>query len=130
MQNEESQKVIHRFFQVVDTLIEAKVIKSVLKFTQLYGINYWNFATNKKSPERDMFQLEWFNILVREYGVNAHWLLTGEGKMFTPEYRFFIDKKIKEVAAQKAISDAKKKLNLKRGRPTHEVSAAIKKLSH
>lgn len=82
MQSEESQATVQRFFAAVHALIERKRLRGVQTFTRRYGINRRNFLTLEKQPERDMFQLEWFSALVRDWGVSARWLLTGEGEMF------------------------------------------------
>lgn len=82
MQSATSQAVIRRFFVAVRTLIEQKRLRGIQTFTRRYGINRRNFLTLEKQPERDMFQLEWFTALVRDWGVSARWLLTGDGEMF------------------------------------------------
>lgn len=82
MQSEESQATVRRFFAALRTLIEGKRLRGMQTFTRRYGINRRNFLTLEKQPERDMFQLEWFTALVRDWGVSARWLLTGEGEMF------------------------------------------------
>lgn len=82
MQSATSQAVIRRFFVAVRTLIEQKRLRGLQTFTRRYGINRRNFLTLEKQPERDMFQLEWFAALVRDWGVSARWLLTGDGEMF------------------------------------------------
>ena len=82
MQSVDSQAVIRRFFVAVRTLIEQKRLRGIQTFTRRYGINRRNFLTLEKQPERDMFQLEWFTALVRDWGVSARWLLTGDGEIF------------------------------------------------
>jgi hypothetical protein len=54
-------------------------------FTDRYGINRWNLNTLQKEPQRDIFQAAWLAYLVRDYGVSAHWLLTGEGQPLTED---------------------------------------------
>lgn len=54
-------------------------------FTDRYGINRWNLNTLQKEPQRDIFQAAWLAYLVRDYGVSAHWLLTGEGQPQTED---------------------------------------------
>lgn len=80
MQTEESQKVIRRFFEALYLLKDRKLIRGKQTFTNRYKINRWNLNTLEKEPERDMFQTAWLTYLVRDYGVSAVWLLTGEGE--------------------------------------------------
>ena len=83
MQTVDSQKVIKRFFEAIYALKEAKLIRGKQTFTRAYGINRWNMNTLEKRPESDIFQTSWLTYLVRDYGVSATWLLTGNGNMFT-----------------------------------------------
>ncbi len=79
MQSAESQQVVRRFFEALYYLKEQKIIRGKQTFTRRYGINRWNMNTLEKEPERDMFQSAWLTYLVRDYGINATWLLTGAG---------------------------------------------------
>lgn len=82
MQTQDSQKIIKRFFQTLAFLKEAKVIRGKQTFTREHNINRWNMNTLEKNPSSDIFQVAWLTYLVKDYGINAHWLLTGEGDMF------------------------------------------------
>lgn len=82
MQNNDSQKVVARFFESIYRLKADKVIRGKQTFTRKYGINRWNFNTLEKEPERDIFQAAWLTYLVRDYNVSARWLLTGEGEFY------------------------------------------------
>ena len=82
MQTQDSQKIIKRFFQTLAFLKEAKVIRGKQTFTREHNINRWNMNTLEKNPSSDIFQAAWLTYLVKDYGINAHWLLTGEGDMF------------------------------------------------
>ena len=63
----------------------AGMIGGKKTFTDRYGINRWNLNTLQKEPQRDIFQAAWLAYLVRDYGVSAHWLLTGEGQPLTED---------------------------------------------
>lgn len=78
-----SQKVVARFFEVLEELRRQKKIRGMKTFTDLYGIDRRNMAKLKKDYSRDIFQVEWLGVLVEVYGVNAEWLLTGKKGMFT-----------------------------------------------
>lgn len=82
MQNNDSQKIVKRFFEAIYRLKADKVIRGKQTFTRKYGINRWNFNTLEKEPERDIFQAAWLSYLVRDYNVSARWLLTGEGEFY------------------------------------------------
>lgn len=80
MQTEDSQKIVNRFFEALGILKAAGKIGGKKTFTDRYGINRWNINTLQKEPQRDIFQAAWLAYLVRDYGVSARWLLTGEGE--------------------------------------------------
>ena len=82
MQTEDTQRIIKRFFQTLDFLKEAKVIRGRQTFTRMHGINRRNMNTAEKNPASDMFQTAWLTYLVEDFGISANWLLTGKGNMF------------------------------------------------
>ena len=81
MQTEDSQKIIKRFFEVLEYLKENKVIRGRQTFTRAYDINRRNLYQLEKNLASDIFQSAWLTYLVQDYGVSAHWLLTGRGSM-------------------------------------------------
>lgn len=84
MQKEDSQIIIRRFFEAIQILKRNRIIRGKATLCKKYGLNPWNFNTEEKYPERDMFQVAWLNYLVRDYKVSAEWLLTGKGAFFAP----------------------------------------------
>lgn len=82
MQNNDSQKIVKRFFEAIYRLKIDGAIRGKKTFTEKYGINRWNLNTLEKAPERDIFQAAWLTYLVKDYGVSAKWLLTGEGEFY------------------------------------------------
>lgn len=86
MQNEQSVRIVRRFFEAVELLKANKIIRGKQTFTRRYDINRRNFHTCEKQPERDIFQVAWLENLVRDYKVSSLWLLTGQGSFFDTGY--------------------------------------------
>lgn len=80
---EANRPIVARFFEALDALAAMSKIKSIRAFCISYGIDRRNLDVLRKSEERNLFQTFWLIPLVDEYGVNARWLLTGKGKMFS-----------------------------------------------
>ena len=89
MQTEDSQKVVRRFFEALQVLKRERIIRGKQTFTARYGINRWNLNSLEKDTSRDIFQPAWLSYLVKDYGVSATWLRTGEGEPL----KWLIDKK-------------------------------------
>ena len=83
MNTPDSILVINRMYKALDAVIQKGEIRGVATFTNQHDINRRNFCTVRKRPESDMFQVAWLTYLVRDFGVSAHWLLTGFGDMFS-----------------------------------------------
>lgn len=82
MNSDESIKVILRFYEAVEKLIETGQIRGKQTFTNKYGINRRNFTFVEKNPQSNMFQIAWLGHLIRDYNVSSEWLMTGDGQMF------------------------------------------------
>lgn len=80
---EANRPIAERFFEALDALIAMSKIKSIRSFCDSNGIDRRNLEALRKSKERNLFQTFWLVPLVNEYGVNARWLLTGKGKIFS-----------------------------------------------
>lgn len=106
MQTPESEVIVRRFFTALEELKARGFIRGKQTFTTRYGINRWNMSTLEKEPQRDIFQPAWLEYLVRDYGMSAHWLLTGKGKIFTNEKatqrRLEAEAKLKKSKREKA----------------------------
>lgn len=77
MTPEETNTIISRFCEAIDYLKETKQIRGLQTFTRRYGIP----RTTLYHATAETFKAAWLVYLVRDYGINANWLLTGEGKM-------------------------------------------------
>lgn len=84
MQDGESRLIVVRFFDAVRRLKADGVIRGKQTFTTRYGINRWNFCTQEKQPERDIFQVSWLARLAEDYKVSPSWLLLGKGEFYRP----------------------------------------------
>lgn len=73
---------MERFYSALDAIIAKKDIRGVATYCRLNEIDRRNFIAQRKDPERGWFQLSWLQPMVKEYGINAEWLLTGMGRMF------------------------------------------------
>ena len=77
-----SKQIMERFYTALDAIIAMKKIRGVTTYCRLNNIDRRNFIAQRKDLDRGWFQLSWLQPMVREYGVNAKWLLTGFGSMF------------------------------------------------
>ena len=101
MQNEQSVKIVLRFFQAVDILKANKIIRGKQTFTRRYNINRRNFCTCEKEPERDIFQVAWLENLVKDYKISPMWLLTGQGSFFEAGFNEEIVKNLQKTCKEK-----------------------------
>lgn len=81
MTQEEHIAITNRFFEALAWLKESRQIRGVKTFTDRYGINRRSLRRIQESPDRNSLKAAWLAFLVRDYGINAAWLLTGEGQM-------------------------------------------------
>lgn len=81
MTSEEHIAITGRFFDALAWLKESRQIRGVKTFTDRYGINRRSLRRIQDSPDKYSLKAGWLTYLVRDYGINAAWLLTGEGQM-------------------------------------------------
>lgn len=72
--------IITRWFAAFDRLLEQNQIPNVAEFCRENGFSRQYLYAIRREPLRK-FSLHLLNILVNNYGVSAHWLITGRGNM-------------------------------------------------
>lgn len=77
-----SQEIMIRFYGALEALIALKKIRGVNTYCRRNNIDRRNLNAQKKDLDRSIFQLSWLQPMILDYGVNARWLITGEGRMF------------------------------------------------
>lgn len=82
MNTTESKQILERFYSALDAIIAKGEIRGIATFCRLYDIDRRNFYTQRNDLNRNIFQISWLQIMVKDFGVNAEWLLTGKGRMF------------------------------------------------
>ncbi|WP_159468013.1 hypothetical protein [Dyadobacter sp. 3J3] len=85
VQVKQIQVAKERFRWAMDILIKNGTIESVYRFCKDYGLNqgnFWSTCHLKDNPLPSIYN----DFLIHDYGVSAHWLSTGEGRMFMVEY--------------------------------------------
>lgn len=75
------ESIKRRFFEALDTLAANKVIRGVGTFARAYNINKSNLL-HLREKENGTVNSEYLYYLIRDFGVNAQWLITGVGTMF------------------------------------------------
>ncbi|OFY44096.1 MAG: hypothetical protein A2X18_07455 [Bacteroidetes bacterium GWF2_40_14] len=75
-------EINNRFFLAVQTLKDQKEIRGLQTLTREWQINRWNLISVRDEPSKRVIKVEYLTYLVRDYKINAEWLLTGFGKMF------------------------------------------------
>lgn len=81
MTQKEQNMIVGRFFEALDWLKESKQIRGVKTFTDRYGIHRRSLQRLRVNPGTNDFKAAWLTYMVVDYGINAQWLLTGEGQM-------------------------------------------------
>lgn len=74
--------ITKRFFIAIEALKQYKMMKSVRAFTLSHNINYWNFNTVRKNPDKSVLKPEWIAYLCEDYGVSADYIILGKGFIY------------------------------------------------
>jgi len=83
MKSSESIDISRRFFEVQKLLITRDDIKSVRAFCRDFSINPGTYYLLKDKSENNQVPLSALVKMIKESKVSAHWLMTGEGDMFS-----------------------------------------------
>lgn len=78
----DTQAVIGRMYEAVDSLIDGKVIRGTKTYCDVAGIDRRHWLAQRKDPNKGYFEVGWVVPLVSRFKVSAKWLLLGEGKMY------------------------------------------------
>lgn len=73
-----------RFFMALDTLSSNGVIRGVGTFAKMHGLNASNLR-NLRYQENWSVSSEYLYYIIRDFGVNSQWLITGQGSMFSDQ---------------------------------------------
>ena len=79
--SETALQINERFFEAVDMLKRRRELSGIYGFAKKYNVVIGNLYTIK-SQKQGAVKAEYLTYLVRDYGISAQWLLTGEGSMF------------------------------------------------
>lgn len=76
-----SSDITGRFFKALEALIALRRVEGYQPFCRDLGVDKRNFYAQMRDHTRNIIKSSWLAYIVREYGVSAHWLLTGYGNM-------------------------------------------------
>ncbi len=77
-----SQGIKERFFMALDTLKSKGVIRGVGTFAKMHGLNAGNLRSLRYRENWSVCS-EYLYYIIRDFGVNSNWLITGQGSMFS-----------------------------------------------
>lgn len=78
-----NRQIINRFFEALDTLINAGVFTGIGDFCEKYRFNRIRYTNLKNHPDHKYYktlEIEAIYILVTEFNFSADWLITGRGR--------------------------------------------------
>ena len=77
---QEYDEITGRFCEALAWLKASRQLRGMKTFCDRYGIHRRTMQRVQKEHTPELRVL-WLTYLVRDYGINAQWLLTGEGPM-------------------------------------------------
>lgn len=81
MTQQEHIEIVGRFKEALAWLKESRRIRGLQTFARSCGVDRRSLRRLMAQPEKYSLKVGWVVHLVRKYGINADWLLTGEGQM-------------------------------------------------
>lgn len=81
MTPQEHIEIVGRFFEAMDWLKQTRRIRGLQTFARTCGIDRRSLRRLMAQPDKYGLMVGWVVHMVRDYGINAQWLLTGEGQM-------------------------------------------------
>ena len=79
-----SKEIKDRFFLALDTLKTEGIIRGVGTFAKMHGINEGNLR-NLRYQDNWSVSSEYLYYIIRDFGINSMWLVTGQGSMFSDQ---------------------------------------------
>lgn len=84
--NQYTLDIMERFFIAVEACHKANLLKPLSNYFAEIGVFKNNFYIQRKDRTRGYFEVGWITPLIRDCGVSASWILTGQGTMFVPAF--------------------------------------------
>ena len=81
MTQEEHNAIVERFFIALQDLKATRKLRGVKTFCDRYGIHRRTLRRIQVEHTHEL-RVAWLTVMVRDYGISASWLLTGEGEMY------------------------------------------------
>lgn len=77
-------EITGRFFEAMDYLVAARIVRGYKTVTDLWGIDRRNLAKLKAEPQHRTLKPEYIYYLERDYRISSRWVITGHGRMLLP----------------------------------------------
>ena len=81
MTPQEHIEIVGRFFEAMDWLKQTRRIRGLQTFARTCGIDRRSLRRLMAQPDKYGLKVGWVVHMVRDFGISAQWLLTGEGQM-------------------------------------------------
>lgn len=107
MNTETDQKVIKRFFEALEVLIDRRAVGGIQPYCEMYGIDKRNLYHQRNNADVSHFHFDWIVPMITTYGISATWLVTGEGDMFIPFFNSNLPlvKRKRRTSAPKKVAE-------------------------